>query len=146
MMTLFEAAWVIARRDFIAIVYSRSFILFLLAPLFIVVVASILFGIVSRRRRRAAPAASSRSSPTPPTSQALSAARARLVAGTAERALPDPAPRRPGRERRGPGAAPARRRGAGYSAVFSGTLERPVLTGPTRIDEIVGAAHRTDRP
>ena len=32
MMSLFEAAWVIARRDFIATVYSRSFILFLLIP------------------------------------------------------------------------------------------------------------------
>ena len=33
MMGLFESAWVIARRDFVATVYSRSFILFLLAPL-----------------------------------------------------------------------------------------------------------------
>ena len=39
MMSLFESAWVIARRDFVASVFSRSFILFLLAPL-------LLFGFV----------------------------------------------------------------------------------------------------
>jgi len=33
MMSLFEAAWVIARRDFVASVFSRTFILFLLAPM-----------------------------------------------------------------------------------------------------------------
>lgn len=33
MIRMFEAAWVIARRDFVATVWSRSFILFLLAPI-----------------------------------------------------------------------------------------------------------------
>ena len=33
MMSLFEAAWVIARRDFIASVFRAAFILFLVAPL-----------------------------------------------------------------------------------------------------------------
>ena len=32
-MNLWESAWVIARRDFVASVFSRFFILFLLAPL-----------------------------------------------------------------------------------------------------------------
>ena len=35
MTGLFEAAFVIARRDFVATVYSRSFIFFLLAPLLV---------------------------------------------------------------------------------------------------------------
>ncbi|MEA3016070.1 MAG: hypothetical protein QOI38_792, partial [Sphingomonadales bacterium] len=35
MNRLFRSAWVIARRDFVATVFSRSFILFLLAPLLI---------------------------------------------------------------------------------------------------------------
>jgi len=41
MMGLFEAAWVIARRDFIATVYSRTFIIFLLMPLLMIGVATI---------------------------------------------------------------------------------------------------------
>ena len=41
MMSLFEAAWVIARRDFIATVYSRSFILFLTVPLVVFATALI---------------------------------------------------------------------------------------------------------
>ena len=33
MRNVFESAFVIARRDFVATVYTRTFILFLLAPL-----------------------------------------------------------------------------------------------------------------
>ena len=33
MTGVWEAAWVIARRDFVATVYSRSFVLFLIVPL-----------------------------------------------------------------------------------------------------------------
>ena len=33
MSNVFDAAWVIARRDFVATVWSRTFLLFLLAPI-----------------------------------------------------------------------------------------------------------------
>jgi ABC-2 type transport system permease protein len=36
MMSLPQAAFVIGRRDFTATVYSRTFLLFLLGPLFII--------------------------------------------------------------------------------------------------------------
>ena len=46
----------------------------------------------------------------------------------------------------GPGAAPARRRGAAaIRRCFSGTLDRPVLTGPSEIDEHRRPAHAADR-
>ena len=33
-LSFFEAAWVIARRDFVAVLFSRAFLFFLLGPLF----------------------------------------------------------------------------------------------------------------
>lgn len=47
-MSLLRAAWVIARRDFTASVYSHSFLFFLFAPLIILSI-SILFGNVTQR-------------------------------------------------------------------------------------------------
>jgi ABC-2 type transport system permease protein len=137
MMSLFEAAWVIARRDFIATVYSRSFILFLIVPL-------IIFGAALLVQQAASESEQSDSQPLVAvvadsgTVQALAAARDRLAAGTSEQAFP--AMR---------AVAPAENVGVqagrlladeegGYSAVFSGTLDRPVLTGPARVDESVG--------
>ena len=138
MTSVFEAAWVIARRDFIATVYSRTFILFLLVPL--VIFAAALF--VSQ-----AAEADDRSAAQPvvavvadsATVEALETARARLARGTWDQVFP-----------RLRAVAPAENLGvqagrlladeeAGYSAVFTGTLDRPVLTGPSRIDERVGA-------
>lgn len=44
-LPLFKAAWVIARRDFTAILFSRAFIFFLLGPLFPVVVMVLAGGV-----------------------------------------------------------------------------------------------------
>jgi ABC-2 type transport system permease protein len=44
-LSTFAAAFVIARRDFVAIMFSRSFIFFLLAPLFPVIIAIMAGGI-----------------------------------------------------------------------------------------------------
>ena len=38
MISLFRAAWVIGRRDFTAIIFSRAFLFFLVGPLFPVIV------------------------------------------------------------------------------------------------------------
>lgn len=137
MMSVAEAAWVIARRDFIAQVYSRSFILFLLAPLLIIVFA-LFVGTMADDAERIANQPVVAMVVDTETAQALEGARNRLVAGTSEQAFPilravAPAENVPVQAR----ALLADEEG-GYSAVLSGTLERPVLTGPQRIDEYTG--------
>ncbi|MEZ5692560.1 MAG: ABC transporter permease [Altererythrobacter sp.] len=47
-LTTLQAAWVIARRDFLAILFSRAFIFFLLGPLFPIIVGGLAGGIGSR--------------------------------------------------------------------------------------------------
>lgn len=47
-LPLLSAAWVVARRDFVAILWSRSFIFFLLGPLFPLVVGALAGGIGER--------------------------------------------------------------------------------------------------
>ncbi|HEX8640711.1 MAG TPA: ABC transporter permease [Allosphingosinicella sp.] len=135
-MSLFEAAWVIARRDFVATVYSRSFILFLVIPL-------VVFGVVLVTSQMAEEAQRSASRPVvavvadTATSQAVVASAARLGAGLPRNALPvlrvvDPAENVPVQARR-----LLADEAAGYSAVFSGTLERPVLTAPSKVEDAV---------
>jgi ABC-2 type transport system permease protein len=137
MMSVFEAAWVIARRDFVAQVFSRAFILFLLAPL-IIVGFFLLFGNMAERSER------SQSRPVvalvadSATVEALTQARARLAAGMSEQSFPTfrtvaPAQNIPIQAR-----ALLADQAAGYSAVFSGTIERPLLTGPESIDGVAG--------
>ncbi len=137
MMSLFESAWVIARRDFIATVYSRSFVFFLLIPLVVfgaALLTSQLTGESQRNEGQPVVAIVADSA----TVQALDAARLRLVQSIPERVIP-----------RFRTVAPAENvgvqaqrlladEGLGYSAVLSGTIERPVLTGPARVDESVG--------
>ena len=53
MIGFLEAAWVIARRDFVASVFSRTFILFLVAPLILVGFA-FFFGSLADAQDRAA--------------------------------------------------------------------------------------------
>ena len=49
----FEAAWVIARRDFIAVLFSRAFLFFLIGPLFPVLVGGLAGSIGSQVSRQA---------------------------------------------------------------------------------------------
>jgi ABC-2 type transport system permease protein len=72
------------------------------------------------------------------TAGALADARERLAAGTSERVFPvlrNVAPAENVAVQAGRLLADEQE---GYSAVFSGTLERPVVTGPSKIDESVG--------
>ena len=136
MMSMFEAAWVIARRDFVATVYSRSFILFLVVPLIVFGAATLVKTAAERNDPGGQPLVAVVADT--PTVQALESARERLTIGIPERAFP-----------RFQAVAPAENiqvqagqlladQQGGYSAVFSGTLDRPVLTGPHKIDESVG--------
>ena len=52
-LSILQAAWVVARRDFVAILFSRAFFFFLLGPLFPVVVGALAGGIGSEVQREA---------------------------------------------------------------------------------------------
>ncbi|HVQ07694.1 MAG TPA: ABC transporter permease [Allosphingosinicella sp.] len=136
-MNTFESAWVIARRDFVAQVFSRSFILFLVAPIILFAV-SIFIGNVANRSERTASQPVVAVVTDSGTADALKAARARLVRGSSELTFPTFRIVQPAENV----AAQARNlladEGGGYSAVLSGTLDRPVLTGPRRLDESAG--------
>jgi len=150
MMSLFEAAWVIARRDFVAQVYSRSFILFLLAPLLLFAFAFFV-GTMADNSDRLANQPVVALVTDGGTAEALAAARARLVGGTSELAFPVLRRVPPAENVAVQARALLANEDEGYSAVLSGTLARPVLTGPLRVDEssgprvmlIVDAARRT---
>lgn len=53
-LSTLEAAWVIARRDFIAVLFSRAFLFFLLGPLFPVIVGGLAGSIGGQVQREAA--------------------------------------------------------------------------------------------
>jgi len=136
-MSLLEASWVIARRDFVAQVFSRSFILFLLAPLLVFGFA-IFFGNMAETAERSLNQPVVALTTDSGTAAALDVARTRLVAGTSEQTFPLFRTVAPAENVR----IQARRLLAdeheSYSAVLSGTLEQPVLTGPARVDESLG--------
>ncbi|TNE27542.1 MAG: ABC transporter permease, partial [Alphaproteobacteria bacterium] len=48
-----HAAWVVARRDFVAVLFSRAFFFFLLGPLFPVVIGALAGGIGGQVQREA---------------------------------------------------------------------------------------------
>ena len=137
MTGLFEAAWVIARRDFVATVYSRSFILFLLVPL-IIFGAAFVVGLAAEENDRNASQPLVAVLADGATVQALGAARARLVGGTTERQFPVLLTVPPAENVRVQAGRLLADEEESYSAVVSGSLERPVITGPTKIDETVG--------
>jgi ABC-2 type transport system permease protein len=132
-MNLWESAWVIARRDFVASVFSRFFILFLLAPVALIGFM-IFFNVATERQDRAASQPVVAVVTDTATSQALNQARVHLVTGTSEQSFPilryvDPAENVSAQAQ----ALLADETG-NYTAVFSGTLDQPVLTGPMRSD------------
>lgn len=136
-MSVLEAAWVIARRDFVASVYSRSFILFLIVPL-AVFAAMILLTEMARE------AGGTESGPVvavvadTDTVEVLMGARTRLVAATSENHFPKLQAIPPAENVSVQARQLLADQDGGYSAVLSGTLDRPVLTGPAKIDEFVG--------
>ncbi len=137
MMSLFESAWVIARRDFVATVYSRSFILFLLVPL-IIFGAAFSIGRVTDANDRTASQPTVALLADSATVDALTTARNRLVSGTSERLFPVLDPVLPAENVTVQANRLLADEEAGYSAAFSGTLERPVLVGPNKINASVG--------
>jgi len=136
MMSVFQASWVIARRDFAATVYSRSFIFFMITPL-LVVGFSILMAFAGARTATDNPPIVAVAADSA-TVEALTAARAHLVSRTNERAFPTLKVVQPAQDLGEQARALISDEEPGYSAVLSGTLEQPVLHGPERINEFVG--------
>lgn len=134
-MSLFEAAWVIARRDFVATVYSRSFVLFLIVPLIMFGAIVLTSQVVDERTASQPNVALVADSATV---AALTTARDRLVAATEPHIFPALTPVAPAENVTVQAGQLLADDAGGYSAVFSGTLDRPVLTGPTKVDETVG--------
>ena len=123
-LSRFEAARVIAQRDFRAILFSRAFLFFLLGPLFPIIIGVLAGGIGGQVQRdantRLVAVAMSEAD-----TQALITARARL-APQIGRALPELAVA-------DAGTAPEvilREPGKNYVAVVGGTLAAPELTAP----------------
>jgi ABC-2 type transport system permease protein len=136
MMSTFEAAWVIARRDFVASVFSRSFALFLIVPL-------VLLAVIIASSAIAGRAASAAAHPRvaviadSATVAALQASRARLAQGTAERIFPSLEIVRPSEHVDAQADALLADEQGNYSAIFSGTLEHSVISGPENVQERV---------
>lgn len=136
MKRLLRSAWVIARRDFTATVFSRSFIFFLIAPLFPVLLGAIFGGIGAHVATRAeqprvAVVASKAEFAR------LESARARLQPALGDRPVvalvrtePEGDPERQARALLGSSEPPV-------IAVLTGGLDRPHLMGAIRGDGIV---------
>lgn len=87
MMAILRAALVIARRDYVATVWSRAFILFLVGPLF-PIVFGVIFGSIGSRMDTPPPPPLIAVIATPEQGAALDAARARLAAPFGADAFP----------------------------------------------------------
>lgn len=136
MMSVFEAAWVIARRDFVATVYSRSFILFLIVPLLVFGVA-LAVGQLAEESDRTASQPVVAVVTDGATAEALAVAHARLSTGLPERTLPILRNEPPAENVAVQAGRLLADEEAGFSAVLGGTLDRPVVTGPAKVDEQV---------
>ncbi|MEO6040853.1 MAG: ABC transporter permease [Croceibacterium sp.] len=133
-LSLLQAAFVVARRDFFAILISRSFLFFLLGPLFPLGVGALAGGVGARvESQTAAPEIGVAMAAADV--DAMMAARSRLA-----HSLGPAVPRMTVLRRLAPGGtydagAALAKRQASLAAVLTGTPERPVLTAtPERLE------------
>ncbi|MGE4321909.1 MAG: ABC transporter permease [Sphingobium sp.] len=124
MTDMMRAAFVIARRDFTAIVFSRMFIFFLLGPLFPLVIGMAFGGLSEKVTSDSLRPALGVLMPASD-AQRMTAAWDALASRIGAQNLPE---LRVVGEAGDPRALLARQ-GAGYVAIVSGSVERPVLTG-----------------
>jgi len=126
-LSTLAAALVVARRDFVAVLWSRSFIAFLAGPLFMLVVTALASGVGQKVEQSAA---------EPVLGVAMPAGEARAVIaarGRLDQALDGAMPVMVTLDPAGEGADPARilsDNRALANAVLTGTRAAPVLTGP----------------
>ncbi|WP_435199681.1 ABC transporter permease [Qipengyuania sp. 902] len=122
-LSLFEAARVVARRDFRAILFSRAFFFFLLGPLFPLVIGALAGGIGGQVQRDVAAnlVAVAMSEADTAALQTASDALSDQI-GYLPRLVPDAS-----------GEPPAdilKRKGTNFAAVVTGTLDAPVVVAP----------------
>ena len=123
MIRTLRSAWVIARRDFVAVIFSKTFLFFLLGPLFPVIVGALAGGIGAQVAQ---------SVDNPVIGLAMSADDGARVERAAA-ALAQPLPGRVPRFREVDGSDPQAAlndRANPLVAVLRGSLERPELIGP----------------
>ena len=124
MRRLFRLAWVIARRDYTATVFSRTFLLFLIGPLLPLLFGA-LFGAIAGRDAEPGGRPPIVAAVDAATGHALLTARTRLARQLGEDRLPSlvvvPPSRDPARLLDNARLHPA--------AVLTGVLDRPLLTG-----------------
>lgn len=132
-LSTLQAAWVIARRDFLAILFSRAFLLFLLGPLFPVAVGS-LAGNIGGKVEQVAQTNLVALAMAPEDNAKIVAA-ADAIGPKLSSSIPNFAPVAPGDPR-----ALLEAKDKGYAAVVTGTPAAPRLTGPqAQIDRWSGA-------
>lgn len=122
-LSLFEAARVVARRDFHAILFSRAFFFFLLGPLFPIIVGALAGGIGGQVQRDAS---------TRLVAVAMAGEDAQAMIEARERLAPQIGTALPELEATASSAQPEailREAGKNYTAVIGGTLDAPELTG-----------------
>jgi ABC-2 type transport system permease protein len=122
-LSAMQAAWVVARRDFLAILFSRAFFFFLLGPLFPLAVGGLAGSIGGQVQREATTNVVALA--MAPDDSARMVAAANAIGPHLAGALPNLAPVAPGNPR-----AILAQQGSGFAAVVSGTPDAPHLTGP----------------
>jgi ABC-2 type transport system permease protein len=123
-----HAAWVIARRDFVATVWSRTFLFFLIGPL-LIIGFSLAFGTVTSSMARKDARATVAVIADLADFRAIGAARERLDPAFGQRALPDLVREAPERDQPRQVQALLASPGKRIIAVLTGGLDRPTLTG-----------------
>ena len=122
-LSALQAAWVIARRDFVAILFSRAFFFFLLGPLFPVAVGALAGSVGSKVEQTVQTNVVALA--MAPEDNARMAAAANAIGPRLASAIPNFAP-----EPKGDPRAILAKADKGYAAVVSGSLAEPLLTGP----------------
>ena len=134
-LPLWRAAWVVARRDFVAILFSRAFFFFLLGPLFPLVVGGLAGGIGTQVRQSVDQPVLA-SSLSPDENARITAARRNLTEN-GRLDLPEVVAVE---AEAGDTAAILRSDERNYGAVLSGSLDEPVLAGsPDKLERWEGA-------
>ena len=132
-LSALQAAWVIARRDFLAILFSRTFLFFLLGPLFPVAVGALAGSVGSKVEQVAQTNVVALA--MAPEDNARMIAAANAIGPRLASAVPNFASVAQGEPR-----AILAERGRAYAAVVTGTPAAPQLTGPqAQLDRWRGA-------
>lgn len=134
MREMLRAALVIARRDYVATVWSRTFLLFLIGPLF-PIIFGVVFGVVGAKIDREAARPTIAVAAEGGAAKAIGEARQRIAARIGDKALPELRFVEPGSD----AAALLSDKSANVAAVLEGGMNDPSLIGPPgMINEVDG--------